>query len=63
MLPDKWFAACAHSENMGDAQYVNAIFLAGMVRHVRQKLAKSNIPIEMQMLLPEQVYHRLCDGS
>jgi len=53
MIPDKWFAACARSENMGDAQYVNAIFLAGMVRHARQKLAKNDIPIEMQMLHPE----------
>ena len=63
MLPDKWFAACARSKNMRDDQYVNAIFLAGMVRHIRQRLAKNDIPIEMQKFLPEQIYHQLCNGS
>jgi D-alanine-D-alanine ligase len=63
MLPDKWFAACARSKNMRDDQYINAIFLAGMVRHVRQKSAKRDIPMEMQKFLPEKIYNQLCNGS
>ncbi|MCJ7434202.1 MAG: hypothetical protein MUO77_12015 [Anaerolineales bacterium] len=61
MLPDKWFAACAHVMKMDGDQYINAIFLSGIVRYLRQKPAVMSIPKEMQSLIPEQIYHQLCE--
>lgn len=62
MLPDKWFAACARTMEMDDDQYINTVFLAGIVRYLRQKSAAISIPKEMRSVVPRQIYHQLCEG-
>jgi len=34
MIPDKWFEACAQGVGLNTAQYINAIFFAGLQRNI-----------------------------
>jgi D-alanine-D-alanine ligase-like ATP-grasp enzyme len=36
MIPDRWFDACARGVGMDRAQYITAIFIAGIIRNIRE---------------------------
>ena len=55
MVPDKWFEACARGVGLDSLQYVNAIFLAGIVRNFEQGKVDLIIPLEMKQILPRLI--------
>jgi D-alanine-D-alanine ligase len=59
LVPDPWFAACAREAGLGDAQYPNAIALAGIVGNIQTGHAFVSIPRELSRLLPRDAYDLL----
>lgn len=59
MIPDKWFQACASGVGLDADQYLNAIFLAGIVRNIREGKPGLTIPPGMEIHLPEQIFNLL----
>jgi len=59
MVPDRWFEACAQGVGLNECQYINAIFLAGIVRNMGQPGQALSIPPEMKQLLPASVLDQL----
>ena len=55
MIPDKWFEVCASGVGLEPTQYINAIFLAGIVRNMGEGNANLTIPLEMRKNLPEPI--------
>ena len=55
IVPDKWFDACARGVGLDRLQYVNAIFLAGIIRNIEQGKANLIIPLEMKQILPKSI--------
>jgi hypothetical protein len=45
MVPDKWFEACARGVGLDKGQYLNAIFLSGIARNLREGMLKKKYPI------------------
>jgi len=62
MVPDKWFEACTRGVGLGGAVYLNAIFLAGISRNIREGKLQAGIPDEMRTVVPPEVYQQLCRG-
>jgi D-alanine-D-alanine ligase len=59
MIPDKWFEVCASGIGLDPNQYINAIFLAGIVRNNHQGKADLLIPPKMNQHLPKPVFEVL----
>jgi D-alanine-D-alanine ligase len=59
MIPDKWFEICASGSGLDSAQYINAIFLAAIVRNRKQNNSALQIPSAMLHFLPEKVVETL----
>lgn len=59
MIPDKWFEACSKDACLDADQYLNAIFLAGIVRNQRSGILSAEIPALMSQCLPEPVFTAL----
>jgi D-alanine-D-alanine ligase len=59
MIPDPWFEACARGAGLDEAQYVNAIALAGIVGNAQTGHAYIPEPRELKKLLPQSVFERL----
>jgi len=55
MIPDKWFEVCASGIGLDPTQYINAIFLAGLVRNIKDAHSELIIPKEMMEKLPMQI--------
>ena len=55
MIPDKWFEVCASGIGLDSTQYLNAIFLAGIVRNNHQGKSNLTIPLKMNQHLPKSV--------
>jgi len=45
MVTDKWFEACARGVGLDEAQSLNAIFLSGIARNLREGILKKKYPI------------------
>jgi len=59
MIPDKWFEACASGVGLDSDQYLNAIFLASIVRNNYQGKSNLNIPVKMKQHLPKLILERI----
>lgn len=59
MIPDKWFEACSRDACLDHDQYLNAIFLAGIVRNRAAGHSDLKIPGEMGKFLPTPVFKAL----
>jgi hypothetical protein len=59
MIPDKWFEVCASGSGLDSAQYINAIFLAAIVRNSKQINTPLEIPSAMIHYLPEKIIDTL----
>lgn len=59
MVPDRWFEACSRSVGLNQDQYINAIFLAGIIRNMRQGMGNIHVPYDMQRMLPKSIYQLL----
>ncbi|KAF0111714.1 MAG: D-alanine--D-alanine ligase [Chloroflexi bacterium] len=59
MIPDKWFEVCASGVGLDSSQYINAIFLAGIVRNIEQGISNLIIPSEMRQHLPSSIFNML----
>ena len=59
MIPDKWFEICAAAGNLDSVQYLNSIFLAGIVRNRRMGFVSLEIPEKMKRILPHAIYDQL----
>ncbi|MEA5077148.1 MAG: hypothetical protein VB013_01140 [Anaerolineaceae bacterium] len=59
MIPDKWFEACCKDACLDHDQYLNAIFLAGIVRNQLNGTLKTKIPTLIKQCLPESVFNAL----
>jgi D-alanine-D-alanine ligase len=59
MIPDKWFEACSKEACLDADQYLNAIFLAGIVRNQKNGVLNSEIPAQMRQCLPKPVFAAL----
>jgi D-alanine-D-alanine ligase-like ATP-grasp enzyme len=55
MIPDRWFEACARGVGLNQTQYINAIFLSGIVRSIAQGNITVYIPPEMYKIIPSKV--------
>jgi hypothetical protein len=55
MIPDKWFEACAQGIGLNTAQYVNAIFFAGLQRNIRAGYPNLEVPEKLTELLPKEI--------
>ena len=62
MVPDKWFEACTRGVGLGGAVYLNAIFLAGICRNIREGRLRAGIPDDMRIVVPPGIYQLLCRG-
>lgn len=56
MVPDYWFEACARGAGLNTDQYLNAIFLAGIVRNMQNGHPGLQIPGEMAEILPGDIF-------
>ncbi len=56
MIPDRWFEACAGGLGLNTTQYINAIFLSGIVRAISLGNKTVNIPPEMYEVVPLKVF-------
>lgn len=54
-IPDRWFEACASGAGLNPTQYINAIFLSGIVRAIADGNKKMFIPPEMYEIIPLKV--------
>lgn len=54
MIPDRWFEVCSSDAGLDSGKYLQAIFLAGIVRHNSQG-ALLNIPSGLMKLLPDEI--------
>lgn len=59
MVPDRWFEACARGAWLDTDQYLNAIFLAGIVRNMQNGHEHLQIPGKMVEILPGNIYRRI----
>jgi D-alanine-D-alanine ligase-like ATP-grasp enzyme len=59
MVPDRWFEACARGTWLDTDQYLNAIFLAGIVRNMQNGYEHLQIPGKMVEILPGNIYRRI----
>jgi len=55
MIPDKWFEACAQGVGLNTAQYINAIFFAGLQRNIHAGYHHLKVPEKLNKLLPEEI--------
>jgi len=55
MIPDRWFEACASGVGLNQTQYINAIFLSGIVRAIAQGNKTVYIPPEMYEIISSKV--------
>lgn len=55
MIPDKWFEVCASGIGLDPTEYINAIFLAGLLRNIRNGYGDLTIPHQMLEKLPVQI--------
>ena len=60
MVPDKWFEACARGVGLDKGQYLNAIFLSGIARNLRERKLKKKYPICLEKGITIKLYERLC---
>jgi D-alanine-D-alanine ligase len=56
MIPDRWFDACASGLGLNTTQYINAIFLSGIVRVMAQGNKAVKIPPKMHEVVPSKVF-------
>jgi D-alanine-D-alanine ligase-like ATP-grasp enzyme len=56
MIPDRWFDACACGVGLNTTQYINAIFLSGIVRIMAQGNKVVKIPPKMHEVVPSKVF-------
>jgi D-alanine-D-alanine ligase len=56
MIPDRWFEACASGLGLNTTQYINAIFLSGIVRAISLGKKIVKIPPEMYEVVPSKVF-------
>jgi len=56
MIPDRWFEACASGLGLNTTQYINAIFLSGIVRAISLGNKTVKIPPEMYEVVPLKVF-------
>jgi hypothetical protein len=59
MIPDKWFEVCCRGAGLDKDQYLNAIFLAGIVRNLQEGNSTLQIPEMMMNLLPKNIITEL----
>jgi D-alanine-D-alanine ligase-like ATP-grasp enzyme len=59
MIPDRWFEACARGAGLDTDQYLNAIFLAGMVRNMQNGHATLQISGKMVEILPGDIFREI----
>jgi hypothetical protein len=59
MVPDRWFEACCAEAGLDEAQYLNAIVLAGIVSNIQDGTTFVSIPNEMNHLLPAPILSKL----
>jgi D-alanine-D-alanine ligase len=59
MVPDAWFDACACDAGLDTDQYLNAIFLAGIVRNINNGHPDLQIPGKMVECLPGDIFRRI----
>ena len=55
MIPDKWFEACAQGVGLNTAQYINAIFFAGLQRNIQAGYHHLKVPEKLNKLLPVEI--------
>jgi D-alanine-D-alanine ligase-like ATP-grasp enzyme len=55
MIPDKWFEICASGVGLDSTQYINAIFLAGIVRNFREGKENLKVPLQMRQKIPTAI--------
>ncbi|MHC1739963.1 MAG: hypothetical protein AB9897_02510 [Anaerolineaceae bacterium] len=56
MIPDKWFEICASGVGLNSTQYINAIFLAGIERNIKEGKTNLTIPHQMRQILPTAIF-------
>lgn len=59
MIPDKWFEMCARGSAMDNEQYIHAIFLAGIVRNIKQGKVNLEVPDRLIHNLPMEILRTL----
>ena len=59
MIPDKWFEECARGLKLDTDQCINAIFLAGLMRNIKEGKINIQIPSGLRGVLPAEIFERL----
>ena len=59
MVPDRWFEACARGDGLDTDQYLNAIFLASIVRNMKTGHFGLQIPGKMAEILPGDIFRQI----
>ena len=59
MVPDRWFKACASGAGLDTDQYLNAIFLAGIVRNKNISHPDMQVPGGLSEILPGDIYRQM----
>lgn len=59
MVPDRWFEGCAREAGLNSVQYLQAIALAGISRHVAAGLAFIPIPRALYRSIPRSLFMQL----
>lgn len=59
MIPDRWFEACAFNVGLNQEQYINSIFLAGIVRLIHAGWIGLKIPENMEKIIPRPIFQLL----
>lgn len=59
MIPDKWFKKCASGKGLNATQYIQAIYLAGIMRNFKGRRQPINILTQIKKRLPAMTYSQL----
>lgn len=63
MIPDKWFEVCAAGIGLNEEQYIVAIFLASICRHLLSGNESFILTAGMMRSLPPAAWHTFCEGG
>jgi len=63
MIPDRWFEVCAAGVGLDEKQYLIAIFMASICRHLLSGDESFILTDTMMRSLPPSAWHTFCEGG
>ncbi len=63
MIPDRWFEICSAGAGLDSNQYIQAIFLAAIVRHNAEGGGHLDVPPEMEDVLPGEILDIITESA